>query len=82
MMISSITLTIVFLCFLDSSIAGPTIDIQGASQALEIGKIVCTPDPSHDKKWFKCIECCQSINVYHLVSESSGPDFDYNFFVF
>ena len=47
-------------------------DLQGvpgaAGTALEIGKIICTPEDSHDTKWFKCVECCQSINTYHLVS--------------
>lgn len=38
-----------------------------SSEATEIGKIICTPEEFHDDKWFKCIECCQSINAYHLV---------------
>jgi len=39
-----------------------------SSEATEIGKIICTPEEFHDDKWFKCIECCQSINAYTLVT--------------
>lgn len=39
-----------------------------SSEATEIGKIICTPEEFHDTTWYKCIECCQSINAYNLVN--------------
>lgn len=43
-------------------------DGQSKSDAELIGRIICEPSDKHDETWFKCIECCQSINCYFLVS--------------
>lgn len=76
-------MTAIILVFPEGTNAGSDVKDIPPGEALEIGKIVCTPEKSHDKKWFKCIECCQSINSYHLVSFITKPlFFPYHIFLF
>lgn len=63
-----LSLVVIFLLVVQESIAKKDDDEQGEAETAKIAKIICTPDNSHDEKWFKCIMCCQGINAYHLVS--------------
>ena len=65
-----VTLSLMLAVFLIVQESTAKKEVQGNSDALEIGTIICTPLDNHDVKWFKCIQFCQSINVYHLVSQT------------
>ena len=65
LLIASTAVTLLLLSSTTTGVRGEPV--VPSSEATEIGKIVCTPEDFHDDKWFKCIECCQSINAYFLV---------------